>query len=92
MREKIIEVLRSENRAIDIFDICDLLGMSSVDDMKGLLQELEKLEEDATVYHTNKDRYMLTENSHLKKGLMRANKKGFGSCCYPLCWGDSIFS
>ena len=38
MREKIIEVLRSENRAIDIFDICDLLGMSSVDDMKGLLQ------------------------------------------------------
>jgi len=78
MREKIIEVLKMQDRAIDIFDLCDLLGMSSVDDMKGLLQELEQLESDATVYHTNKDRYMLVENSHLKKGVMRANKKGFG--------------
>lgn len=78
MKEKIIEVLKKQNRAIDIFDMCDLLHMTSVDDMKILLEELEKLESDATIYHTNKDRYMLVENSHLKKGVMRANKKGFG--------------
>lgn len=78
MRDKIIEVLRDVNKAIDVFDICDQLGMNSVDDMKILLKELESLENDAIIYHTNKDRYMLIENSHLKKGVMRANKKGFG--------------
>lgn len=78
MKDKIIEVLKSSNRAIDIFDISDLLGLASVEDMKVLMDTLRSLEDEAIVYHTNKDRYMLIENSHLKKGIMRANKKGFG--------------
>ena len=36
------------------------------------------MEEETIVYHSNKDKYMLLENSHLRKGVMRANKKGFG--------------
>lgn len=78
MKDKIIEVLRDSNRAIDIFDISDLLGVGSVNDMKILTEALRNLENEAIIYHTNKDRYMLIENSHLKKGVMRANKKGFG--------------
>ena len=40
--------------------------------------EVEELEDDVIIYHSNKDKYMLLENSHLRKGVMRANKKGFG--------------
>ena len=47
-----------------------------------LFEELEeiikKLEDEVIVYHSNKDKYMMLENSHLRKGIMRANKKGFG--------------
>ena len=43
-----------------------------------LSDELRKLEDEVLVYHTNKDKYMLLEKSHLRKGVIRANKKGFG--------------
>ena len=78
MRDNILNVLRGSDKALDIFELQDALQISSVQDTTVLMEELKKLEDDVVVYHSNKDKYMMLENSHLRKGVMRANKKGFG--------------
>ncbi len=78
MREHIIEVLRQKKKALDVFELSDCLYLKTAEDTKKLIQQLNLLEKDATIYHTNKNRYMLIEDSHLKRGIMHANKKGFG--------------
>ncbi len=78
MRDKIIEILKNSDKALDIFEIQDVLGMKSVEETTSLIAELKKLEDEVVIYHSNKDKYMMLENSHLRKGVMRVNKKGFG--------------
>ena len=78
MRDKIINVLKNSDRALDIYELKDKLNLNTVDELKELSDELRKLEDDVIIYHSNKDKYMMLENSHLRKGIMRANKKGFG--------------
>ena len=78
MRDDIINVLKNCDRALDIYELQDLLVINSVEDTTELMEELRKLEEEVLIYHSNKDKYMLLENSHLRKGTIRANKKGFG--------------
>ena len=78
MRDKIINVLKNSDRALDIYELKDKLNLNTVDELKELSDELRKLEDDVIIYHSNKDKYMILENSHLRKGIMRANKKGFG--------------
>ena len=78
MDEKVVEILKNTKKALTIYEIQDGLKINNVEDVKELQKVLQKLENDLVVYHSNKDRYMLLENSHLKRGVMRANKKGFG--------------
>ena len=78
MRDDIINVLKNANKAIDIYEISDLLGIKSVEDTTKLSEELKKLEDEVIIYRSNKNKYMMLEDSHLKKGIMRVNKKGFG--------------
>ena len=78
MRDNIINVLKNCDKAIDIYKLQDLLEINSVEEVRILTDELRKLEEEAIIYRSNKDKYMMIENSHLRKGLMRVNKKGFG--------------
>ena len=78
MRDSIINILKNSDRALDIYELQDLLGIDSAEEVTQLLNELKKLEDEVLVYHSNKDKYMMLENSHLRKGIMRANKKGFG--------------
>ncbi len=78
MDEKVVEILKNTKKALNIYEIQDGLKINNVEDLKLLQKVLEKLENDLVIYHSNKDRYMLLENSHLKRGIMRANKKGFG--------------
>lgn len=78
MRESIINVLKNSDRALDIYELQDRVGVNSVEETKEFTEELRKLEDEVVVYHSNKDKYMMLENSHLRKGVMRANKKGFG--------------
>lgn len=78
MRESIINVLKNSDRALDIYELQDRVGVNSVEETKKFTEELRKLEDEVVVYHSNKDKYMMLENSHLRKGVMRANKKGFG--------------
>ena len=78
MKEKILEILKRENKALSIYEINDLLGLTSSNDLQKLLNNLEELINDLKVYHTNKDKYLLFENSHLKTGRLVVNKKGYG--------------
>ena len=78
MKDDILNILSNSDKALDIIEIQNLLGLSSVDDLKKITSILNELEDEVIIYHSNKDKYMLLEKSHLRKGIMRANKKGFG--------------
>ena len=78
MRDDILNVLSNSNGAMDIYELKDALQIEKVKDIQELEEELRKLSDECVVYHSNKDKYMLLEKSHLRKGIMRANKKGFG--------------
>ena len=78
MREKIITLLKNSDKALSIYEIQDSLKIKEVEEVKLLNESLQELEDEIVVYHTNKHKYMLLEDSHLQKGIMRVNKKGFG--------------
>lgn len=78
MKDNVINILKNSDKALSVFEIEDLLGIRDVENTKELLKILHELEEETIVYHSNKDKYMMLENSHLRRGVMRANKKGFG--------------
>lgn len=78
MRDDIINILKNSDRALDIYELHDMLHINTVEGAKELTDELRKLTEEVIVYHSNKDKYIMLEKSHLRKGVMRTNKKGFG--------------
>ena len=75
MKERILEILQQNTKSMTAFELEEQLGTSNLEE---LLLVLKEMEEEATIYHTNKDKYMLFENSHLYKGVLHSNKKGFG--------------
>ena len=75
MKERILEILRKEGKSLSVFEIEEQLGTSNLEE---LLKVLKEMEVETTIYHTNKDKYMLFEDSHLYKGILHSNKKGFG--------------
>ena len=78
MRDNILNILKNSDKALDIYELHDLLHIKTVEEAKELNDELRKLTDEVIVYHSNKDKYMMLEKSHLRKGVMRTNKKGFG--------------
>ena len=44
MEEKILDILKSEDKAFDVHEIEEKLGYNSVDELKELLKELNRLE------------------------------------------------
>ena len=67
MREEIIEILKKSSKALSTIEIAEKLNMTSVNGIKNVIEVLSSLEKDFEVYRSNKDKYMLFENSHLKK-------------------------
>ncbi len=78
MRDDILNILKNSDKALDIYELHDMLHINTVEGAKELTDELRKLTDEVVVYHSNKDKYMMLEKSHLRKGVMRTNKKGFG--------------
>ena len=78
MRDDIINVLNNSDKALTIYELQDALDLHSVEEVRELSEELRKMEEEVIIYCSNKGRYMMLEKSHLRKGVLRANKKGFG--------------
>ncbi len=78
MEERILKLLTEEKVALSVSEINDSLSFNSVEQLKELIKTLNTLEDTLQVYRTNKDKYMLFNNSNLKLGRLIANKKGFG--------------
>ena len=78
MREQILELLNKNGKALAVGEINNLLGFATVDQFKELMKTLNELEDNLAVYKTNKDKYMIFENSNLKIGVLLATKKNFG--------------
>lgn len=78
LEDKILEILKNVDKALSVYEINDALGLTTVDELKELLKTLNGMEDNLKIYRTNKNRYLLFSNSHLKLGTMIANKKGYG--------------
>lgn len=78
MKDSILEILKNSDKALSVHEIEDKLGITDVDGLKKLLKDLNDLEDNLSIYRTNKNNYMLFTNSHLKIGKMIGNKKGYG--------------
>ena len=78
MKDRIIEALKSTRRAMSYEEIDSLLNIKTIEETHEMADALDELEESGDIYHSNKDRYMLFEDSNLDKGILRVNKKGFG--------------
>ena len=77
MNEKIIQLLTAKD-SLDVEEISSYLGIKTVDETKELMNSLNGLESDFTLYKSNKNKYMLFERCHLKKGILHVTKKGYG--------------
>ncbi len=78
MQDKILNILKSEDKAFTAFELKDILGLDTTEEIENMFSVLNKLEGDLFIYHTNKDKYMAFEYSHLKKGKISVSEKGFG--------------
>ncbi len=78
MEERILEILKRENKAYSVQELEDLLNINDVESLKELIKTLNEMEDNLVLYRSNKDRFMLFNNSHLKIGKLIGNKKGYG--------------
>ena len=77
MKEQIIEILKESKKALSVHEINDFMNLTTVDEFKELLKCLNEMEDSLEIYKTNKDNFMLFENSHLKVGKVIAKKQGY---------------
>lgn len=77
MEDEILKILSTEDKAFEISELEAKLGIDNSEELKNLLEELKRLEDECKVYKTKKDKYMLFDNSNLKLGVLLGTKKGF---------------
>lgn len=78
MKEKILSILEESDKALSIDELDSALNLNTIEETKEFSNALRELEDSYEIYRSNKNRYMLLENSNLRKGILRMNKKGFG--------------
>lgn len=78
MKEIILDKLR-DNTSLTIMELNDLLDLTTIDEYKSLQNTLDEMVSDGILYYSDKKKkYLLLENSHLVKGTLSLNEKGFG--------------
>jgi len=78
MKERIIDLL-TDVTTLTIMELNDRLGLNTIDEYQRLQNILEELVREGIVYYSDKKKkYLLLENSHLVKGRLILNEKGFG--------------
>lgn len=80
LEQDIISVLDNQDKpAMSSIEINDKLGFSSIEDYKILEKKLDEMTSKGILYYSEKKkRYLLLKNSHLMKGKLLVNPKGFG--------------
>ena len=78
MKEIIIDLLK-QNTSLTIMEINDKLSLTTIEEYQRLENTLDSLVSDGVLYYSDKKKkYLLLENSHLSKGMLILNEKGFG--------------
>lgn len=84
MKEKIIEALKNETKALASIDIFHLLNLETPDELSSLNNELDEMQNNGEIFKTNKDKYILFDNCPgVFCGKLSVNKKGFGFVILP---------
>ena len=78
MKKQIIELLKAEKKALTVEEIAKNLDLSKADDYQELMKALNELEREAVLYFTKREKYLLFEDSHLRKGELQVTKSGNG--------------
>ena len=78
MREDILDLLEQERKAMSATEISDKLNLKTVEGLTNILETLKELEEECLIYRSNKDKFMMFNDSHLLKGRLSVNKRGYG--------------
>lgn len=87
MKDKILNVLKSEQNAISTEELCSRLS-SSVEEIKMVQEILNEMVQNFEVYFTNKGKYILFENCRdIEIGEIDVHPKGFGFLLLP---GDDV--
>ena len=58
MKDKILNILKREDKAYTLNELSDAIGIYTTGETEELLRILNELENNLTIYHTNKDKYM----------------------------------
>lgn len=78
MKDIIIEKLK-ENTSLTTIQLNDILGLTTIDEYRSLENTLNEMVSDGILYYSDKKKkYLLLEDSHLSKGRLSLNDKGFG--------------
>ena len=77
MEDKIMEILSRENNSYPVDELFNMMNLKTVEEFKELIKELNRLEDELKVYRTNKNKYMLFNNSNLKLGILMSTKKNY---------------
>ena len=84
MKDKIIDYLKDEKKALEVIDIYNLLGLKTIDELNDIKKELEEMENQGLIFKTNKGKYILFENCPgVFCGNLQVNQKGFGFVIIP---------
>ena len=80
MEQDIINILNNQDKpSLSIIEINDELGLTTIEEYNELKNILEKMATEGTLYYSEKKKkYLLLKNSHLLKGKLLLNKKGYG--------------
>ena len=78
MEEQILDILRKEKRALSVHELELALGLSSVEDLKNLLKDLNRLEQEVKLYRTKSNNYMMFEDSNSRVGIISVTSRGTG--------------
>ena len=79
MKEELVKKLDKIYEAKDIIEINDIMSLTTPEELSDLQSVIDELVEEAILYKTKKDKYILLKNCpNLKIGKISINKKGFG--------------
>lgn len=79
MKEEITKVLENIYEAKEAMEINDMLGLTTAEEYKLVVEALEELVTECIVYKSKKEKYILLKNCPgLKLGRLTVNKKGYG--------------
>ena len=88
MKEKILNILKSQYNAVTTEELLSLIGETTVDDIKEVQSILNEMVQKFEIYYTNKGKYILFENcKDIEIGEIDVHPKGFGFLLLP---GDDI--